>query len=291
MNAIIFGASGQDGIYLAQLCRARGMEVIGVSRSAPCWRGDVADYGQVEALIREHQPKYVFHLAANSTTRHSALFENHATIVTGAVNVLEAVRLHCPAAKVFITGSGVQFINRGEPISEQDSFYARSAYALARIQSVFAARYFRSLGIHVYVGYLFHHESPLRKENHVSQMIVRAVQRIANGSNEILKIGDISVEKEWTFAGDIAAGILALMQQDGVYEATIGSGITHSIQDWLQLCFASIGQNWQDHVEVRNDFVPEYRRLVSNPTTIQGLGWHPEMDFRQLSRAMLISTL
>jgi len=288
--AIIFGASGQDGVYLGQLCRARGIEAIGVSRSLSDWPGDVADYAQVEALIREHQPKYVFHLAANSTTRHSALFENHATIVTGTLNVLEAVRLHCPGAKVFITGSGVQFVNRGEPISERDSFHPGSAYALARIQSVCAARYFRSLGIQIYVGYLFHHESPLRKDNHVSQMIVRAVQRIANGSAEILKIGDISVEKEWTFAGDIAAAIFALVQQDSIYEATIGSGITHSIQDWLQLCFASIGQNWQDHVEVGSDFIPEYHRLVSDPTTIQSLGWRPEMDFEQLSHTMLTST-
>ena len=65
------------------------------------------------------------------------------------------------------------------PISETDNFEAKSPYSIARIQSVYAARYFRSLGIKVYVGYLFHHESPLRKDNHVSKMITNAVKRIA----------------------------------------------------------------------------------------------------------------
>ena len=118
----------------------------GVSRSSVQYPGDVSDYAQVEALVRTHQADFVFHLAANSTTHHSALFENHATIVTGTLNVLEAVRLHCPQAKVFITGSGVQFVNRGQPISENDEFHPGSAYAIARIQSVYAARDFRALG-------------------------------------------------------------------------------------------------------------------------------------------------
>ena len=150
-------------------------------------------------LVKEHRPDYLFHLGANSTTRHEAIFDNHNAIVTGTLNVLEAVKRHCPDCRVFITGSGVQFRNEGRPISESDPFEASSAYAVARIQSVQAARYFRSLGIAAYVGYLFHHESPLRKPTHLSKMIATAAR-----TGEIITLGDISVRKEWTFAGDIA---------------------------------------------------------------------------------------
>lgn len=290
MRALIFGAAGQDGHYLAQHCRAQGIEPICVSRSSTQHPGDVSDFGQVEAFVRAIQPDYVFHLAANSTTRHSALFENHATIVTGTLNVLEAVRLHCAQARVFVTGSGVQFVNRGRPISEKDEFYPGSAYAVARIQSVYAARYFRALGVRAYVGFLFHHESPLRKDNHVSQMIVRAVQHIAAGSTEKLTIGDISVAKEWTFAGDVAAGMLALIQQDAVTEAVIGSGEAHTIEEWLHLCFAAVGRRWQDHVVMRSGFTPEYGLLVSDPSTMHALGWRPQVGFEALAQLMLATT-
>ncbi len=290
MKAVIFGASGQDGHYLNKLCSLKGIETIGVSRSGNWLKGDVACFNYVEDLIEEHRPDYIFHFAANSTTNHDALFENHETISTGTINILESVRRHCPESRVFITGSGVQFENKGIPISEKDNFEAKSPYSIARIQSVYAARYFRSLGIPVYVGYLFHHESPLRKPNHVSQKIALAVKRIAEGSDEVLELGDISVEKEWIFAGDVVKGICTLVDQDDVFEAVIGSGISYSIENWLEQCFDLIGEDWHDHVRLLKGFTPEYKRLVSNPSTINSLGWSPAVGLQDLARKMVAGT-
>lgn len=290
MKAIIFGANGQDGHYLNELCRAKGLEPIGVSRSGNWIHGDISRYELVEDLVKKHLPAYIFHVAANSTTRHDALFENHATISTGTLNVLEAVKRHCPNTKVFITGSGVQFKNTGDPISEKDEFEASSPYSVARIQSIYAARYYRSLGVRTYVGYLFHHESPLRKSTHVSKMIALLVKRIAKGSSEVIDMGDISIEKEWTFAGDIAKGIFTLVEQDDVYETVIGSGEAYSIEQWLELCFKIIDKEWRNHVRQREDFIPEYKRLVSNPATINQLGWSPSVKLSELAKMMIDET-
>lgn len=287
MKALIFGANGQDGYYLNELCKLKGIEPIGVSRSGDWVHGDVSDYKQVEQLIKQYLPAYVLHVASNSTTQHDALFENHKTIATGTLNVLEAVKKYCPAAKVFITGSGLQFKNTGNPISEGDEFDAISVYSVARIQSVYAARYYRSLGLFIYVGYLFHHESPIRKPNHISQMIALAVKRIAAGSDEFIELGDISVEKEWTFAGDVARGIFTLLEQDDIFEAVIGSGKAFSIENWLEHCFKIIGKNWRNHVRLTANFVPEYKRLISNPATINTLGWFPSVDLPELAALML----
>jgi len=290
MKTIIFGASGQDGHYLIELCKLNQIDPIGVSRSGNGVKGDVSNYEEVEQLIIEHKPAYIFHVAAKSTTRHDALFENHETISTGTLNILEAVKRHCPGARMFITGSGVQFENRGLPISETDAFEASSPYAVARIQSVYAARYYRSLGLKVYVGYLFHHESPLRKPNHVSQIIALAAQRIAKGSKEIIELGDISVEKEWTFAGDVARGIFSLVEQDSVFEAVIGSGETYSIENWLEQCFRIIGRDWHNHVRLREGFTSEYKRLYSNPRTMNGLGWFPAVKLPELAEMMITAS-
>lgn len=289
MKAIIFGASGQDGHYLIELCKLNQIEPIAVSRSGNGVRGDVSDYTLVEHLIREHKPAYIFHVAAKSTTRHDALFENHETISTGSLNILEAVKKHHPEAKVFLTGSGVQFVNKGLPISETDVFEASSPYSIARIQSAYAARYYRSLGLKVYVGYLFHHESPLRKPHHVCQMIALAAKRIADGSSELIEVGDLSVEKEWTFAGDIAKGIFTLVGQDAVFEAVIGSGKVYSIENWLEQCFRIIGKDWHHHVRLREGFTSEYKRLYSNPATMHKLGWHPVVTFSELAEMMVTS--
>jgi GDPmannose 4,6-dehydratase len=287
VNVIIFGANGQDGYYLNELYQAQGVISIGVSRSGDFIHGDVSDYGQVGQLIKEYKPTYIFHLAAKSTTRHDAMFENHGTISTGTLNILESVYRHSPDSKVFITGSGVQFYNDGTPISEDTPFEASSPYALARIQSVYAARYYRTLGVKTYVGYLFHHESFLRKPHHVSQKVVQAAKRIVSGSDEKLCMGDISVEKEWTFAGDVARGIMTLMEQDNVFEAVIGSGKTHTIQDWIEICFSMLGLDWRMYVDKIETFQPEYKRLVSNPALIQSLDWQPRISLQELAAIMI----
>jgi GDPmannose 4,6-dehydratase len=287
VKALIFGANGQDGHYLSEACRKRQIEVIGVSRSGPWLQGDVASPEFVEQLVRTHLPDFIFHLAASSTTKHHAIYENHAAIGTGTINILESVRQLSPASKVFITGSGVQFVNKGKPISETDAFDHSSSYAAVRNYSVYLSRYFRSIGIRTYVGYLFHHESPLRTEQHVCQKIAQAARRIAAGNEEILELGDTSVRKEWTFAENIAEGIFTLISQDKIFEAAIGSGQAYSIEDWLNECFKLINKDWHQYVRVKKNFKAEYRLLVSNPATINSLGWHACTTISELAQIML----
>lgn len=288
MKAIIFGANGQDGVFLSKILRDKDIEVLGVSRSPGDFKGDIADYVFVEALIKTHKPEYVFHFAANSTTRHEALFDNHQAISTGTLNILESVRLHCPSSKIFLSGSAMQFKNDGTPIDEQTPFEASSPYSVGRIQSVYAGRYFRaSFGMAVYCGYLFNHDSPLRSERHVNQKITSSVRRIGNGSNEKLELGNIDVEKEFNYAGDVVEAIWTLVNQDSVFEAVIGSGKAYFIRDWLSYCFESIDKNWQDYITINSNYKPEYKTLVSNPALLRTLGWTPKVDFHQLADMML----
>jgi GDPmannose 4,6-dehydratase len=289
-TAIIFGVNGQDGFYLKSHLEQIGYSVTGISRSVKGYvTGDVSDFSFVQNQIKSLQPELVFHLAAKSTTWHEDIFENHTTISTGTLNILESVYKHSPQTKVFITGSGVQFKNISSEIKETDDFEALSGYSVARIQSVYAARYYRSLGVSAYVGYLFHHESPLRRENHINQRIVQAAKRIANGSAEKLRVGDVSVVKEFGYAKDIVAGMVTLLSQNTVFEACIGTGKGHSIEEWLTCCFGHFNLDWRSCVEVTPHFKPEYSRLVSNPTTINQLGWKATTDIQSLAQIMLES--
>ena len=147
MKAIIFGVNGQDGFYLNKLLQQNNIKVIGVSRNSENWvKGDVSNIQEVENLIKQVKPDYVFHFAANSTTKHDALFENHQSIFTGSLNILEACYKHSRLTRIFLSGSAVQFLNNGSPINESTAFAPLSPYAVSRIASVYAGRYYRNLG-------------------------------------------------------------------------------------------------------------------------------------------------
>ena len=288
MKAVIFGANGQDGFYLRHLLQRNNVEALGVSRSGESPRGDVADWAFVENIIKDCAPDYIFHLAANSTTAHDAVFDNHRAIGTGTINILEAALRHSRKSKVFLSGSAVQFENDGAPIGENTPFAPLSPYAVSRIHSVYAARYYRSaLNLKVYVGYFFNHDSPLRGEQHVNQKIAAAAKKIRAGGSEKLEIGDAAVKKEFNYAGDVVDAVWRLVNQDKVFEAVIGSGKAHSIENWLELCFARAGVNWRDYVIIKKNYAPEYRVLVSNPALIKSLGWQPKFGIADLAEMMM----
>lgn len=287
-KAIVFGISGQDGYYIRELLLKNNIEVIGVSRSVGDWiTGDINNLNFVTDLIKSNKPQYVFDLAANSTTKHEALFENHETISTGTLNLLESVYKYSQDSKVFLSGSGLQFKNKGVPISEGDKFEASSAYSVSRIHSVYAARYYRSLGIKVYIGYLFNHDSPLRSERHVSQKVVSAVGRISKGSKETLELGKIMVRKEYTFAGDVVLAIFKLVENESIFESVIGSGVSYTLVDWLTICFGYFNLDWKNYVVINHSYKNEYDIFVSDPRTIFSLGWKPHVDIFKLAEMMI----
>lgn len=286
-TAVIFGSSGQDGFYLSNLLNKKQIKTICISRNSGDIIGDISNLEFVNNITKT-KPDYIFNLAATSSTNHNSLFLNHNSISTGTINLLESVYRFSKKSKVFLCGSAMQFENDGTPINESTAFESNSPYSFSRIHSVYAARYYRShLGLKIYVGYLFNHDSPLRKENHINQKIVQSVIRISKGSSEKLLIGNIKVKKEFNFAGDIVEAIWDLVSQSNFFEAVIGSGIAYSIKDWLEYCFSSFNLNWTSHVEINENFKSDYKILVSQPNLIKSTGWRPKVDFSQLADMMI----
>ena len=288
-KAIIFGASGQDGYYLNNLLLENGLEVVRISRNSGDYKGSVSDLNFVEGLIKFQQPDFIFNFAANSSTHHSTLFENHETITTGTLNILEATYKFAPSCKIFLSGSALQFVNEGTPICENDPFEARDVYSIARIHSVYAARFYRTKGLAVYIGYFFNHDSPFRSERHINQKIAKAAKRIVLKQQNHIEIGDISVKKEFNYAKDIVEAVWCFVNNTEHFEVVLGSGKAYSIKYWVELCFGYYNLNWQDHIHIDELFVPEYKILVSNPSTILSIGWHPKTSIEDLSEIMLNS--
>lgn len=289
-KALIFGAAGQDGHYLAEILSQSGVECIKTARNREGYQQcDVSSLEQVESLIRLHNPHYVFHLAATSSINHDFALANHKAIVDGTFNILETVKRDAPGCRVFLSGSALQFKESEEPIHEDSALTNSSIYSAQRNASLCLAKYYREhCRLSVYFGFFFHHDSPRRGNTHLAQRIASTVRRIKAGSHEKLHLYEPGVKKEWTFAGDTMSAVWLLMNQKEVNDIVIGTGVSHSIMDWVKVCFRFVGLNWENHVVIDETGKPPAMPLVSRPDRLKALGWSPKVDLLKLAELMLV---
>tara|TARA_B100001939_G_scaffold348082_1_gene372489 strand:- start:2074 stop:3231 length:1158 start_codon:yes stop_codon:yes gene_type:complete len=109
MKALIFGITGQDGSYLAELLLKKGYRVVGVTRRVSVnttariqhilpkikiVEGDITDAFNVNKIIQDEEPDEVYNLAAQSHVGTSFNQPNLTWDITagGVLNILEAIR-------------------------------------------------------------------------------------------------------------------------------------------------------------------------------------------------------
>lgn len=203
MKAIIFGITGQDGSYLAELLLSKGYEVIGVTRrtSTPntsninhilqnivLVEGDVTDGFNVAKIIEEHCPDEVYNLAAQSHVGTSFKQPNLTWDITagGVLNILEAIRYSDRKDKIrFYQASSSEMFGKNFSTTkgrfgdikfqdENTPFVPQSPYAIAKLAAHHLVRNYREgYGIHGSCGILFNHESERRGEKFVTRKITK----------------------------------------------------------------------------------------------------------------------
>jgi GDPmannose 4,6-dehydratase len=301
-RALICGVAGQDGAYLADLLVAKGYEVIGTSRDATAANRSglqalgIADRVQVVSMapndfrsvlqtVARFLPQEIYNLAGQSSVGLSfeQPVETIESIAIGTLNLLEAVRFVNQPIKMYNAGSSECFGDTGmQPALESTPFHPRSPYAVAKACAHnLVVNYREAYGMRVCSGILFNHESPLRPERFVTQKIVRAACRIANGAAESLTLGNLDIHRDWGWAPDHVEAMWTMLQQDEVADYVIATGRSVPLQYFVERSFQHFGLDWRDHV--RHDpglLRPSDIRFGSaNPALAASrLGWKARHD-------------
>jgi GDPmannose 4,6-dehydratase len=268
-KALIAGVSGQDGAYLAKLLVGKGYEVYGASRDA-----EQSSFRNLERLgIRQHvkplsiasndfrsvlqaiariRPEEIYNLAGQSSVGLSfeQPVETFESITVGTINFLEAIRFAGLPARYYNAASSECFGNTGGvPADEETPFRPRSPYAVAKAAAFWqVANYREAYRLFACSGILFNHESPLRPERFVTQKIAAAARRIRDGSGEKLHLGNLAVRRDWGWAPEYVEAMWRMLQQDEPEDFVIGTGESHSLEEFVTATFAAAGLDWKDHV-------------------------------------------
>ena len=164
-RVLVTGHTGFKGSWLSLWLQRLGAEVIGFSLPPDTDRGlyrragvedaltsvegDLRDADLLRAVVAEHSPEIVFHLAAQALVRHSFAHpvETYATNVLGTAHLLEAVR-HAPSARAVVCVTSDKCYENREterPYVEDDPMGGADPYSSSKgCAELVAAAYRRS---------------------------------------------------------------------------------------------------------------------------------------------------
>ena len=268
MRAVICGVGGQDGAYLADLLLSKGYTVIGTSRDAQSSSFSslsamglvkkiqlesmaTHDFRSVLNLLRKAEPDEVYNLSGQSSVGLSfeQPVETLDSVISGTLNLLESIRFLGKPIRFYNAGSG-ECYGDSDPDGavEEAPFRPRSPYAVAKAAAFWlVANYREAYGLHATTGILFNHESPLRPQRFVTRKIIATACRISQGSNETLTLGNLSIRRDWGWAPEYVDAMWRMLQCDSAHDFVIATGVSHSLEEFVQATFARLDLDWRDH--------------------------------------------
>ncbi len=309
--ALICGISGQDAAYLARLLLDHGYRVVGTSRDAAMasftnltrlgirdrvkvMSSSLTDFRSLIRVLLEVEPHEIYNLSGQTSVGLS--FEQPAealeSIAYGTLNLLEAIRLLKRPVRFYNACSSECFGDtNGIPADESTPFRPRSPYAVAKAAAFWQVSSYReAYNLHACSGILFNHESPLRPERFVTQKVVAAACRIAAGSRERLRLGDLEVERDWGWAPEYVDAMWRMVQESEPSDYVICTGETQPLSAFVDEVFAAVGLAAKDYLEEdRSLFRPsDIRSSVGTAARArERLGWNAQLHMRDIARAMV----
>ena len=272
-KCFITGVTGQDGAYAAKKLIEEGYEVWGARRRGSnndVWRLEKLNIlnkvNLVECQITETQniieilmhvtPRYIYHFAADSFVADSFKYPVHSMNVNaiGTLNLLEAIRLITPEAKMILASSS-EIYGKNDFICTEDSmFNPQNPYAISKLTAFnFVKMYREKHKINCGSAILFNHESPLRGGAFVTKKIIENLVRIERNGGEYFTLGNLDSKRDWGYAVDYVDACIKIVESDKVDDYVVSSGILHTVRDFLRIAAIKIGFNPQFEGEGENE--------------------------------------
>ena len=307
-RALITGITGQDGSYLAEHLLNLGYEVYGIVRRNSVTEnqesrieklrgkinltyGDLLDTSSIDRILKNSNPDEIYNLAAQSHVRVSYEIPQFTvqTNALGVVNLLEAVKMHCPNAKIYQASSSEMFGNSCDDDGmqrETTPMHPVSPYGCAKLFSYSLIRNYRNaFKLFASNGILFNHESPRRATNFVTTKIIKTAVQIKRGEMSHLELGNLDSQRDWGHSKDYVKAMHLILNHEKPDDFIISTGKTHSIRDFCKLIFSKLGMNYRDYVKVNKKFIrPEELSFLCGDSSKARkiLGWKPEYTFESM---------
>ena len=225
------------------------------------------------------------------------------------MNVIEAIRTHSPATKLYQASTSELYGKVQEiPQTESTPFYPRSPYGVAKLYGFWIIKNYReAYDIFACNGILFNHTSPRRGENFVEKKIVDALVEIYKGRKEPLTLGNLNSKRDIGHAKEYVEGMWRMLQQETPEDFVLSTGVTYTIRQIVEIACEILGISirWSGEgvneiaTDIKTDEIivkvdPKYFRpsevdilIGSSDKAKNILGWKPKMGLSDIIAEMI----
>ena len=311
-SALIVGITGQDGSYLAYKLLKKGYKIFGTSRSKVInsesglsklkikddiefFELDPSNFKELFEIVQRVTPTEIFNLAGETSVA-SSFINPHVcinSISTVTLNILESIRIINKEIKLFCAGSSECFGNVQKGYAnEQTPFRPRSPYGCAKASAYWnVVNYREAYDIFAVTGILANHESPLRKENFVTQKIIKSVKRIKLDNSQKLILGNINVKRDWGWAPEYVDAIILMINNDSPKDYVIASGYSHTLTEFINKAFQMASLNPEEFIIFDKSLKrpSDLESIYLDPKLIgTELNWKAKTDFNDIVEKMYL---
>lgn len=317
MNALITGATGQDGRHLTKLLLSKNYNVFALVRniegptsidykalfpSVEIISGQLREFSSVRSAIIDSSPTEIYNFEAMSHVGESDLNVADTTLVNGLgpINLFEAVKDLglSKNVKIYQASSSEIFGNANEaPQNEETQINPISPYGITKAFAHQTARFYRdNYGMQIAIGILYNHEGEFRRHEYVTRKISSSLAKVKLGKLEKFSLGDLNAERDWGYAGDYVEAIWRMMQVKNPSEYVIATGKTHSVKEFLNeaIKVAELPSDYANFVSLDSNLLrplPE-RNLIGDARKARAeLEWEPKVNFKELVKIMVLNDL
>ena len=306
-KVFITGITGQDGLFLTQILSEKNFKIYGTSRSLDnqsffknlhylgvetfenIFKLDLLNYSKVKSFINDIKPDYIVNLSGPSSVYDSYKrpIESQNQIISIFNNLINSCIELNFFPTIFQASSSEMFKqsdNKG--LDENCEFDPKSPYAKAKfINHMRILDLVKKYDWNIKSGIMFNHESEFRTKDYLFMKVINAAYEIKIGKIENLAVGSLVLERDWSFAGDVAKAIESIMisGKDNTY--VIGEGKPKKIKDLIEIVFDYNNLNFEQYIIIDEKLLRKGDPLTiySDPKKLKDeLKWSPKLSFEEL---------
>ena len=98
------------------------------------------------------------------------------------------------------------------------------------------------------------------------------------------------MQRDFSFAGDVVGAMWLILQQKQPRDFIISSGITRTVEEFVELAFECVGiKKWRRYIRKNPELIGKrsLRKMSGSNEALKKIGWKPKVSLDQLVNMMM----